>query len=108
MVTDEDVTERVAPSMIIDQDFYRGFLAPLIDQASTALKRSHPFVHWLVAGGFMLFTSKDHRYRMQERLKADYRSPENFRKANTYRFVKLKVDHVDSAPLHMGLDRTAV
>ena len=89
VVTDEDVTERVAPSMIIDQDFYRGFLAPLIDQASTALKRSHPFVHWLVAGGYRLFTSKDYRYRMQERLKADYRSPENFKRANTYRFLKL-------------------
>ena len=90
VVIDEDVTAKVAPSMKIDQELYRGFLAPLIDQISTALKRSHPFVHWLVASGYTLFTSKDYRYRMTERLKADYRSPENFMAANTYRFLVLK------------------
>ncbi len=90
IVADEDVTDSVAPSMIIDQDFYRSFAAPLIDQISAMLKRSHPLVHGLVAGGYTLFTSKDYRYRMRERLKADYRSPDNFRAANTYRFLVLK------------------
>lgn len=92
VVTDWDVTEAVAPSMIIDQNFYRGFLAPLIDQISSGLKASRPIVHWFASAGYKLFTSADARYRMRERLKADYRSPEKFREVNTYRFLLLKPD----------------
>jgi SAM-dependent methyltransferase len=90
IVTDEDVTEAVAPSMIIDQDFYRGFLSPLIDQINGNLGHSHPVFHWLLKTGYRLFTSKESRYRMQERLKADYRSPENFKAVNTYRFLAVR------------------
>lgn len=82
-----DVTESVAPSMIIDQNLYRGFLAPLVDQIGTGLKNTRPILHWFLGVGYKMFTSKDARYRMQERLKADYRSPENFKSVNTYRFL---------------------
>lgn len=90
IVTDMDVTEDVAPSMMIDQNFYRGFVSPMVDQLSAGLKQSKPFLHWLAALGFKLFTSKDVRYRLKERLKADYRSPENFKSVNTYRFLVLR------------------
>lgn len=84
-----DVTEAVAPSMSIDQQFYRGFLGPLIEQLSAMLRHRSRFLHWLAGSAYKLFTSADSRYRMQERLKADYRSPENFKRANTYRFIRL-------------------
>jgi len=91
-----DVTESVAPSMSIDQQVYRGVVAPLITQIDAMLRRRNRFVHWLVASGYKLFTSADYRYRMQERLKADYRSPENFARVNTYRFLRLAPDEAAS------------
>ncbi|HHG90441.1 MAG TPA: class I SAM-dependent methyltransferase [Devosia sp.] len=90
IVGDVDVTEGVAPTMQIDQQFYRGFLAPVVKQISEGLARSRPIVHWFLARGFNIFTSKDTRNRLQERFKADYRSPENFKRVNTYRFLTLR------------------
>lgn len=89
---DEDVTAKVAPTMEIDQQFYRGFVSPLVTQISGTLRRTRPILHWLAGTGYKLFTSKDARDRMQMRLKADYRSPDNFRKANTYRFLALRAE----------------
>ncbi|MCB1518875.1 MAG: class I SAM-dependent methyltransferase [Hyphomicrobiaceae bacterium] len=89
---DEDVTDKVAPTMEIDQQFYRGFVSPLVTQIDGLLKRTRPIVHWFAGMGYKLFTSRDSRDRMQMRLKAEYRSPDNFRKANTYRFFALKAD----------------
>ncbi len=91
IVEDEDVTESVAPTMEIDQQFYRGFLAPVVKQISEGLAQSRPIVHWFLARAFNVFTSRDARDRLQERFKADYRSPENFKRVNTYRFLTLRV-----------------
>lgn len=90
VIADWDFTNEVAPSMLIDQNFYRGFLAPLVAQLSTGLRHSRPVLYWFAATGYKLFTTADARYRLQERLKADYRSPENFKAVNTYRFLKLR------------------
>ena len=89
IVGDENVTDLVAPSMEIDQQFYRGFLAPVVAQISGGLAQSRPIMHWFLARAYNIFTSRDSRERLQARFKADYRSPENFKRVNTYRFLKL-------------------
>jgi 2-polyprenyl-3-methyl-5-hydroxy-6-metoxy-1,4-benzoquinol methylase len=59
------------------------------DEDSGDLRRRRPFVHWLASGAYRLFVRKAEREKMQQRLKADYRSPERFAAVNTYRFVRL-------------------
>ena len=85
-----DVTAFVAPTMALDQNIYRGFVAPLISQIDHSGRQSHPVLHWIVIALINLFTSRETRRRFQERLKADYRSPERFMEVNSYRFLTLE------------------
>jgi len=86
---DEDVTAAVAPSMLLDQMVYRDVAAPTLAQLSGSLKARRPMVHGLLSVLYRTFTSRAQRQDLAARLAADYRSPEAFRAANTYRFVRL-------------------
>lgn len=90
IVSNLDVTEAVAPSMILDQQLYRDVLSPIFGQLDSGLRVSRPLLHWFLRTGFRLMTKSETRDRLQKRLEAEYRSPENFKRANTYRFVVLR------------------
>lgn len=87
---DHDVTAAAAQTMAVDQQVYRGFVAPLADQVITLLRAKRPILAWIANGLYKLFVPKTERENIVARLKADYRSPEAFEKVNTYRFLSLK------------------
>lgn len=87
---DHDVTAAAAQTMAVDQQVYRGFVAPLADQVISLLRAKRPVLAWIANGLYKLFVPKAERENIVARLKADYRSPEAFEKVNTYRFLSLK------------------
>jgi SAM-dependent methyltransferase len=87
---DHDVTAAAAQTMAVDQQVYRGFVAPLADQVITIMRARRPILHWIANALYKIFVPKTERENIVARLKADYRSPEAFEKVNTYRFLSLK------------------
>lgn len=87
---DHDVTEAAAQSMAIDQNVYRGFVAPLVEQTRSLLSARRPVIYWFAKGLYKIFVPRKERENIVARLKADYRSPAAFAKVNTYRFLSLK------------------
>ena len=87
----EDVTALVAPSMLLDQKFYREFAAPVLAQLDAYAAARRPLLRSFGWAVLKLFMKKRRREAFIARLKADYRSPEAFMAANTYRFLKLKI-----------------
>lgn len=87
---DHDVTAAAAQTMAVDQQVYRGFVAPLADQVISLLRARRPILAWIANGLYKLFVPKAERENIIARLKADYRSPEAFERVNTYRFLSLK------------------
>lgn len=87
---DHDVTAAAAQTMAVDQQVYRGFVAPLADQVISLLRARRPVLAWIGNGLYKLFVPKAERENIIARLKADYRSPEAFERVNTYRFLSLK------------------
>ncbi len=87
---DHDVTAAAAQTMAVDQQVYRGFVAPLAEQVIGLLRARRPVLAWIGNGLYKLFVPKSERENIIARLKADYRSPEAFMKVNTYRFLSLK------------------
>ncbi len=90
LVEDHDVTEAAAQSMAVDQQVYRGFLAPTVEQVRSLLSHKRPILYWFAKTAYGLFVPKSERENIVARLKADYRSPEAFAIANTYRFLALE------------------
>ncbi|MCD7060445.1 SAM-dependent methyltransferase [Pelagibacterium xiamenense] len=90
IVEDFDVTEAAAQSMAIDQNFYRGFAAPAIEQMRGLMETKKPILYWFARQAYKVFVPKKERENIVMRLKADYRSPEAFAAVNTYRFLSLK------------------
>ena len=90
VAADEDVTLAAAQSMAIDQNVYRGFVAPTVEQIRGLLSNKRPILYWFAKTGYNLLVPRKERENIVARLKADYRSPEVFAKANTYRFLALE------------------
>lgn len=90
LVENQDVTEAAAQSMAIDQDVYRGFVAPAVYQVIDILRSKRPILHWCANLLYKVFVPRGERENIIARLKADYRSPEAFAAVNTYRFLSLK------------------
>ncbi|MAN78680.1 MAG: hypothetical protein CML24_16215 [Rhizobiales bacterium] len=86
----EDVTLAAAQTMAIDQNVYRGFVAPTVDQVRGLLSNKRPILYWFLKMAYGLFVPKSERENIVARLKADYRSPEAFATVNTYRFLALE------------------
>lgn len=87
---DNDVTEAAAQSMAIDQNFYREFASPAVEQVQNLLAHKRPVLYWFLRQAYRLFVPRSERENITARLKADYRSPEAFSAVNTYRFLSLK------------------
>ena len=90
IAANEDVTLAAAQSMAIDQNVYRGFVAPTVEQIRGLLSHKRPILYWFAKTAYALFVPRKERENIVARLKADYRSPEVFAKANTYRFLALE------------------
>ena len=90
IVENHDVTAAAAQSMAIDQSVYRGFVAPTVEQVRGLMSAKKPILYWFASLGYKIFVPKKERENIVERLKADYRSPEAFLAANTYRFLSLR------------------
>lgn len=90
IVANEDVTLAAAQSMAIDQNVYRGFVAPSVEQVRSLLSHKRPTLYWFAKMAYKLFVPRKERENIVARLKADYRSPEIFAVANTYRFLALE------------------
>jgi hypothetical protein len=84
------VTLAAAQSMAIDQNVYRGFVAPTVEQVRALLSNKRPVLYWFAKTAYNLFVPRKERENIVARLKADYRSPEVFASANTYRFLALE------------------
>jgi len=90
IVENEDVTLAAAQSMAIDQNVYRGFVAPAVEQIRGLLEGKRPVLYWFATMAYKLFVPASERENIVARLKADYRSPEAFAAVNTYRFLTLE------------------
>jgi 2-polyprenyl-3-methyl-5-hydroxy-6-metoxy-1,4-benzoquinol methylase len=90
VMSDEDVTAQVAPSIALDAMLYRDALAPVIGQMDATLKRRSRLAHGLVRGLYHIVVRKADREQLAERLRAEFRTPELFRANNTYRFISLE------------------
>ena len=87
--SNEDVTAATAKSITLDQRFYREAVAPLVGLADSTLSSRRPLLGWLARQIYGLSVSGKERQRIAARLKADYRTPEQFIRDNTYRFMVL-------------------
>lgn len=90
ITSNEDVTALAAPSIEIDRMFYREVLSPVVGQLGDVLEDRRPALHWLAARAYRLFVSGKERQNIADRLKAEYRTPEQFLLNNTYRFLTLE------------------
>ncbi|MEQ1899784.1 MAG: methyltransferase domain-containing protein [Devosia sp.] len=89
ITADEDVTAMAAPTIALDRRIYREVLSPLVSQFESTFARRRPKLHWLAVRAYRLFVSKSARNRIQRRLAAEQRTPEQFLTVNTYRFLTL-------------------
>lgn len=90
IVENHDVTRAAAQTMAVDQQVYRGFVAPTVEQVRALMSAKRPFLFGVASWLYKIFVPKKERENIVERLKADYRSPEAFEKVNTYRFLLLR------------------
>ncbi|SDH06697.1 class I SAM-dependent methyltransferase [Pelagibacterium luteolum] len=90
LVESHDVTKAAAQTMAVDQQVYRGFVAPTVEQVTALLSAKRPILFRIGSWLYKIFVPKKERQNIVERLKADYRSPEAFERVNTYRFLLLK------------------
>jgi cyclopropane fatty-acyl-phospholipid synthase-like methyltransferase len=87
--SNEDVTSAAAKSITLDQRFYREAAAPLVTLVDRTLTSRRPFLGWLARSVYGLAVPARERERLATRLAATYRTPEQFIRDNTYRFMVL-------------------
>ncbi len=87
--SDEDVTAAAAKSITLDQRFYREAAAPVISLLDRTLAARRPMLSWLVRRAYRVLVPKKERARIAARLEASHRTPEQFIRDNSYRFMVL-------------------
>lgn len=88
VVSEQDVTAEVAPSIELEQGFYN-VLGVGLSRTSEELQRKKPLVNWLVTRVINLFLSRKRRRNLMQRLTGTERNIEAFLTYNTYLMVKL-------------------
>jgi len=80
---EEDITDRVAPSVEVEQDFYNalGYAATRVDEA---LSDTQPVLRGMLHRLLRLFLSKRRRARLAQRVFERTRTAEMFRRYNRY------------------------
>lgn len=87
--SNEDVTASTAKSILLDQAFYRDGLAPLVTLADRTLASRRPFLGWLARSLYGVVVKRKDRDLIAKRLEATDRTPEQYMRYNTYRFMVL-------------------
>ena len=89
-VVEEDITENVAPSVQLEQDFYN-VIGHIVNVVDGDLTRVYPKTRWFLGRLFRLFVSKRRRGRLTRRLHERHRTVEAFCRYNVYLLIKLKL-----------------
>ena len=88
IASEEDVTELVAPSIELEQNFYH-----LVGQAShrvdSDLARAFPRLRWLLSFLYRNMLGRRRRGRLERRLHGTYRTQEAFCRYNRYLMLRL-------------------
>jgi cyclopropane fatty-acyl-phospholipid synthase-like methyltransferase len=87
--SNEDVTASTAKSITLDQMFYRDGLAPLVALANRTLAARRPLLGRLARGIYGATVRRKDRDQIAKRLEATERTPEQYMRYNTYRFLVL-------------------
>ncbi|MEM9475440.1 MAG: methyltransferase domain-containing protein [Pseudomonadota bacterium] len=89
VISEEDITEAVAPSIDLEQGLYNAFGCS-ITRIDTELHGKRPMVRWLVNRIYRLSLSQRRRDRLYQRLMEQTRTSEAFNKYNRYLMMKLR------------------
>ena len=88
ILREEDVSEEVAPSVELEQEFFNliGYSVRRID---SGLSASHPLARFLAAFFFRLVVNRGRRSRLANRLHGNKRTAEEFCRFNRYLMLKI-------------------
>lgn len=89
MVSEEDITQAVAPSVDIEQELFN-VIGYGIGRIDTAFAETHPVLRWGAHKVFGLIVNKRRRMRLNQRLNEKTRTSENFCLYNTYLMMKIE------------------
>lgn len=90
VISQEDITEAVAPSVEVEQDFFLVF-GHALTRIDAELMAKRPKARWMMEKALRLVTSQKWRDRMMQRLTQRTRTAEAFKAYNQYMMIKLKV-----------------
>ncbi|MDE0112552.1 MAG: SAM-dependent methyltransferase [Albidovulum sp.] len=85
---EEDVSEDVAPSVELEQEFFN-LIGYFIKRADSGLAASHPFARSLATFFFRLIVNRRRRARLAKRLYETSRTAEEFCRFNRYLMLKI-------------------
>ena len=89
VAAEEDITEAVAPSIDLEQQFY-AVLGHGVTRLSDELREKQPFGRWVLARLIGLFLSQKRRRNLMQRLTGGSRTSEAFKVYNRYRVLRLE------------------
>ncbi|WP_208350469.1 class I SAM-dependent methyltransferase [Pseudaestuariivita rosea] len=89
VISEEDITQSVAPSVHLEQELFNvfGYALTRIDQELTAKR---PKIRWTINRVLRLLIKDRARARLDQRLNQKTRTAENFIKYNRYLMIKLR------------------
>ncbi|MEM9715041.1 MAG: class I SAM-dependent methyltransferase [Pseudomonadota bacterium] len=85
----EDVTDKVAPSVQVEQDFFN-VIGHAVTRVSAELAEHKPILFRILRGVVKMALSERRRAKLDERLNGQTRSAANFAALNTYIFTRLR------------------
>jgi SAM-dependent methyltransferase len=86
---EEDITDAVAPSIDLEQQFY-AVLGHGVTRLTDELQEKRPFGRWVLARVIGLFLSQKRRTNLMQRLTGASRTAEAFKTYNRYRILRLE------------------
>lgn len=89
LAAEEDITEAVAPSIDLEQQFF-AVLGHGVTRISGELQDKRPFGRWVLARLIGVFLSRKRRANLMQRLTAGSRTAEVFKEFNRYRILRLE------------------
>jgi SAM-dependent methyltransferase len=88
IAAEEDITDAVAPSIDLEQQFFN-VLGHGVTRTSEEIRAGRPKTHWILARLIGVFLSAKRRENLMQRLTGTERNAEVFRRFNHYTIVKL-------------------
>ncbi len=88
VVAEEDITDAVAPSIDLEQQFFN-VIGHGVARVSTEVKSSKPAVHWALARIMGLLLPQERRRNLMQRLTGTERNAKAFKRLNRYLMLRL-------------------